>query len=104
MLVYLIAALLGLTLSAVWAWYIKAVAEEKIGQAVMSDAVLLILTFAQYQLWASRDNDMRVFLAITAGAVLGTYLYLKWKRVQRTKHLAVSDRYARTSPQAPCAS
>lgn len=77
-MIYVVATLIGAVLSAVWAWYIRTVASGNALMAAVSDCVLLSLTFAQYQLWASRGNDIGVFAAIIAGSTLGTYLYIWW--------------------------
>jgi hypothetical protein len=103
-LTYIAAFLAGLLLSGVWAWYIRVVAAGNANAAALSDGVLLILTFAQYQLWASRGNDWKVFAVITAGSMLGTKLYMEWKNVQRRRDVAVSNRYAGKRTPPPCAS
>lgn len=101
MLVYFIAVLLGAAISIVWAWYIQVVAEGKPLESTISDILVLVLTFAQYQLWAWRDNDWKVFAAIVVGNAPGVFFYLRWKNAQRRRNLALSRRNAGERSETP---
>lgn len=76
---FVLAFSIGFTLSAVWARYIHYVAIGHKLRATVTDVVLLLLTFAQYQLWAFLNNDWKVFACIILGTAPGTYLFTKRK-------------------------
>jgi hypothetical protein len=99
--VYVLAVGLGAVISIVWAWYIQVVAESKPFAAMVSDILVLVLTFAQYQLWAWRDNDWRIFVAIVLGNAPGVYFYLRWKN-ERRRNVAVHDRNPAERCPPPC--
>lgn len=78
MLFVFIAFVLGMFVAIMWAKYVMSVTARNAVKAALYDGAIVLPAMIISQMWAKQGDDFNIFIANLVGAMLGTYIVVRF--------------------------